>query len=202
MNIAEGYAVVKIDGRAYNLAPSFGNMAKLGSPKDLPFKYKTLYMANVIPVSAWHVAFDVLVACGIDPNELGSLHFSERQGRCIIRPGNLPLDDMLILAKHCFKHGMCGTDAQVENTSDASPLTEFDPYQFISVAMEILGISLEQAEALTMTKFIRMADAKIAANKIGKPTDVKDLSKAQVSDIMAEHRRQKALRAAKQAKGE
>lgn len=202
MNVAEGYASIEIDGVEYFLTPSFGNIAKLGTPEEIVFKFRTLMLRRASGVSAWIVALEILEACGLPSEIIGGLHYSESKKRSLIKPGVIPPEHCFILAEHCMQHGMCGSDDQLDESDkagDSSPVTEFDPYTYIVMAMDVLSISMEQAENLTMTKFIKLVNAKLQLRRKKEKPDVKDLSKAEVSDIMRKHREAKAKRAAEQA---
>jgi hypothetical protein len=132
---------------------------------------------------------------------LGGLHYSESKKRSLIKQGVIPIDHVFILAEHCMLHGVCGSSDQIresKESGESGKLEEFDPYVYVVTAMEILGLTSEEAEKLTMTKFIRMIDAKLKLTRKKEGTDVKDLTKSQVSDIMAAHRAAKAKRAQEQ----
>lgn len=60
-------------------------------------------------------------------------------------------------------HGVCGIIDEDDKDSDKTgkPLTEFNASDYIVDAIEILGLSLSEAENITMTQFIKLAKSKM-----------------------------------------
>jgi hypothetical protein len=168
-NIADGYAYITAGGQTYELAPSFCNIANIGSPMEVIAVYKRLSM-GVINTSTYCDVCTVLEACGLPGELYGGIKFSERQSKTLIAPGLLPIQDAYMLALHSLKHGISGTSEQVEENNEGKPqpVTEFDAYTHIINAMEHFGMSVEEAENLTMTKYVRLVSAKIKAHNQSK----------------------------------
>ncbi len=162
-NIADGYAYITAGGHSYELAPSFCNMAKIGSPMEIISVFKRIASPTNF-VTSYADACNVLECCGLPRELIGGLRFSEKQMKTLISPGLLPIEDVYNLALHCLKHGVCGTNEQIKEHTKGDtpkPMEEFDPYVYVVSAMDHLAMSANDAESLTMTRYIRLISAKI-----------------------------------------
>jgi len=173
MLLAYGHAEIEWQGVKYRLAPTFANIAKLGSPVEIVELFKSF----VSPGADWYkfdIAMTVLNACcdtELPERLVGRVKFSERQQRFMyVQPSHgLPMfDDVITFADHCLRHGICG---QAESSSEGGdPLTEFDAYSFIEMAQEHLNTSLDDAANMTMTQFVRRMNAKFPPKESDGPT--------------------------------
>jgi hypothetical protein len=167
MLLAYGHAEIEWQGDVYRLAPTFANIAKLGSPVEIVELFKSFSS----PGAQWHkfnIAVCVLNACSDKPipeKLTGFVKFSERQQRFMYhQPAHgLPmLDDVITLAEHCLIHGICG---KTDKKTDGDPLKEFDAMVFIELARIHLDMSREESASLTMTEFVRLMEVKFPPAK-------------------------------------
>jgi len=168
MLLAYGHAEIEWQGVKYCLAPTFANIAKIGTPKEIIDDFKAFISTN----SFWYkfsIAINVLNACCDKeiPVELtGEIKFSEWNNKFLYsKPSHgLPMiNDVMILAEHCLLHGVCGKSEREE--SNGEPLEYFNAYEFMELARVHLGLSANEASNMTMTEFVRMMDAKFPEDK-------------------------------------
>ena len=162
MLTAYGHAKIEWEGRAFNLSPSFVNIAKIGTPPEIIETFKD-FVSTTHLITKFSIALNVLECCSDAelPRELtGGVKFSERQNRfLIVNPthGQAMVSDIITLAEHCLVHGVCG---KVESKGKGEPLTEFDAYSYMELARIHLNLSLDDASRMTMTEFLRLMEAK------------------------------------------
>jgi len=167
MLLAYGHAEIEWQGEKYRLAPTFANIAKLGTPIEIVELFKSFSNTDIV----WYkftAAINILNACSDKyiPNELvGYVEFDDDQDRFIYHHPchGLPmLDDVITLANHCLLHGIIG---KIDKKIDGEPMTEFDAYAFIELARVHLDMSRDEAAGLTMTEFVRMMNVKFPPKK-------------------------------------
>lgn len=169
-----GHGEIKWGGDTYRLSPTLANIAKIGSPSEIVDDFKMLLSSS----ENWRfaVALNVVNAC-LDkpfPEKLsGRVQFSEHSNRLLyVDPGHdAPMiNDIIVLAEHCFLHGVCG---DVKSEKKGSRIEEFDPYEYIELARVHLGMSKAEAADLTMTEFCRMMETKFPPEKNENQADEK-----------------------------
>lgn len=167
MLTAYGHAQIEWQGDKYRLAPTFANIAKLGSPVEIVELFKSF----ISPGAAWHkfnIAVSVLNACSDKPipeKLIGFVKFSDRQQRFMYhQPSHgLPMfNDAITLAEHCLLHGICG---KIDKKGDGDPLKEFDAMAFIELARIHLDMDRKESSELTMTEFCRLMEVKFPPAK-------------------------------------
>ncbi len=151
--LEHGFATIKVDGVGYELAPTLLNISKIGSPKQIVDHFSLIrFKDNLGYVSC----VNVLEACGLPSKILGGLS-GFKNGKPQYVMGRIPCDDVFVLANHCMKHGVCGIGEP--KGAKTKPITEFNPYQMINLAKQVLDITLTEAEQLTMTKLSMLFEA-------------------------------------------
>lgn len=164
-NVADGYAYIKAGDRSYELIPSFFNINDVGTPREIIEAFHNINAYQIAPVTAFSAALNVLECCGMDDVELtGSLTFSERKQKVLIKVGKMPPGDVIILAQHCLRHGVCGSNKQIEESREddnVEPVREFNAYDYVVKAVETLGMTYTEAWGLTMTKYVNLMRSKI-----------------------------------------
>lgn len=174
-----GHASITVGDKVYSLLPSFQNIAKLGSPKEIISKINSLDASGSDINWQWLTALEIVNCCLDEPLPIevtGEMIFSERKGKLLYKPGKYGksmFDDMFVLAAHCIKHGICGPISELKGTEE--PLLEFDPYDFIESAQYHLKCSLEEAANMTMTQFVRNVRVRL-------PDDERDQFDADLGD--------------------
>lgn len=165
MNVSEGYGIIKIGGRSFELTPSFYNINKIGDPKEVIDIYNNIASGHGSLVSVFIDAINVVYNCGInDYKILGSVKFNEKTGKTKILQGVIPYDEVIILAQHCLMHGVSGSSNQVKKAKAKNKINvvkEFSSYSYILSCVEYLGMSYEEAEKTTMTRYINLIGAKL-----------------------------------------
>ena len=169
-----GHVGVRWQDTQYVLSPSFINISKLGSPKEIIDDFKQFIESNDI----WKfiIATGVLNACSdkeIPESLIGKVKFSNRHKRFMYVKPSHDMDmfnDVIVLAEHLLLHGVCGK-SDSEKKGKGEKLEEFDAYSFMEMARVHLDQTSEQAANMTMTEFIRMINAKFPAEESDAPSE-------------------------------
>lgn len=168
MLAAYGHVKIEWGDKVFNLVPSFVNIAKLGSPKEIIDTFKD-FIASTNLIVKFSIALNILECCSdveIPRALTGGVKFSDRLNKfLIINPlhGDAMISDVITLAEHCLIHGICG---KVEDKKgNGEPVKEFDAYSFMELARIHLNLSLADASQMTMTEFLRMMEAKFPPEK-------------------------------------
>lgn len=167
--IAYGYASITYDGRTINFIPSFKNIEKIGTPKQIVDTYNLLSTSKLTK-HVFAVAMHVLDCCieGEDKDLspiFGGLSVNYHGDRLMWIKGAEPHQNAIIMARHMMLHGVSGKHKFVDKASDDKPATEFNPSEFIAIARRILEIGLEEAKNMTMTELLIMIDDVRRANE-------------------------------------
>lgn len=152
-----GYVrVTAADGGEWTFAPSFGRIASLGNPQEIVKLYADLHG----PKSADTATYVLATLCEQDdPTPL--VGWMDSQGS---HAGAMPASEKVIIARHLMQHGIIGR-AQ-PGKGDGKFSDRFDAAEYISAARVHLGLSSQDAEALSMTEFQVMLEMKFPdANK-------------------------------------
>lgn len=175
MNTDYGFAEIFAHDKSYLLRPTLINISKIGTPKQIIECFDDLAYRNIHLVKSFITALKILNCCGIKDGWLtGCVTFSEWQNRMVVMQGKMSITEVFIIAEHCLIHGVCGKidETEVDSDKTGSPLLEFDPHMYISDCMEFLGMTLREAEEITMTQFVKLVRAKnksLDARKNGNP---------------------------------
>lgn len=168
MLAAYGHVKIEWGDKVFNLVPSFVNIAKLGSPKEIIDTFKD-FIASTNLIVKFSIALNILECCSdveIPRALTGGVKFSDRLNKfLIVNPlhGDAMISDVITLAEHCLIHGICG---KVEDKKgNGEPVKEFDAYSFMELARIHLNLSLADASQMTMTEFLRMMEAKFPPEK-------------------------------------
>lgn len=141
----------KYNGETFTGKCSFGNLTKLGTPKDI------IYKVNL--VNDYWVA-RMILQCFID-GELPSFCEDDPINRLGARRASKDSRTFVItMAKHCIHHAMTGKVKEGKSSDKSESVKEFDPYEFIESAMELLELTKEEAANLSMTEYIARIEAK------------------------------------------
>lgn len=115
-------------------------------------------------------AHTVLTACCDD--DIGVLVGWMRPGKgrkrgFVWRPGSLPPEDMVIIARNLMMHGIVGKAKvrKLQRYETNETTSEFRATDYIMAARNHFGISREEAENLTMTEFALLLNAKYPNQK-------------------------------------
>jgi hypothetical protein len=134
------------DGSVYVFRPSFGRIASLGSPGEIVALFAALHGPHAAQEAAY------VLACLCDQDDASALiGWRDEAGW---HPGEMPEAEQVIVARHLMRHGIAGTAMPSEGGGQYA--TEFHAAEYISAARVHLGLSSEDAEALSMTEFQSM----------------------------------------------
>ena len=157
-----GFGAIHIDDKQYKISPTFQNIDKLGTPKEIIETFTSFFCCKYLD---WQYvrALDILQPC-CEPNLpkeiIGTVEVTENGRMKLVNPPSTDfMHDIIVLASHCLKYGVIGvTDS--ESLEEGEPISEFDVYHFIGLACEHLGRTREQAADMTLTEFMMAWDIK------------------------------------------
>ena len=178
-----GFAAIYIDDVEYKLSPTFQNIDKLGTPKEIIEEVKSLFSCRYLD---WQYvrALDVVQSCldiKLPESVVGTVEVDTSGKLKLVNPPSSDfISDIVVLASHCIKHGVIGVTSD-ESSGDGEPMKEFDAYMYMGLAQEHLSKTREQAADMTMTEFLMAWDIKFPEAK--KKRDEK-LSKAEQQRLM------------------
>ncbi len=87
---------------------------------------------------------------------------------CVVyRPGQIPKNDIIVLAQHLMQHGVVGKAKvrQLQRHETGERITEFKAFDYISAARSHFGMNRAEASQLTMTEFQMLLAAKYPEQK-------------------------------------
>lgn len=178
-------------GKDYLLRPSFESMTRIGAPDEIVQAYATIHgndVAQLIEVCtgglgrfpewlspSFNRAAEKLlstcmhvmqVCCDDDLTPM----IGEWKGwrNCVVyRPGQMPKNDIIVLAQHLMQHGVVGKAKvrQLQRHETGERTTEFKAFDYISAARSHFGMNRAEASQLTMTEFQMLLVAKYPDQK-------------------------------------
>ena len=144
------------EGVEYTFTPSFVKIASLGTPHEIVALYAGLHGPKAQTEAAY------VLACLCDQEDPSSL-IGHHDADGWWRPGTMPADHMIIFARHLMRHGIVGTAQPGDGGGSFSPA--FHATEYIAAARVHLGLSSQDAEALSMTEFQAMFEMKFPKAK-------------------------------------
>lgn len=174
---------INVDGEDFIFRPTFLNALKIGTPKEIVKSFSDIHMLDakqeilkseyageyiksfakrVLPTACY-----VLSCCGDnDSNELiGTFNGTK------YRAGLLPIDNIIVIAKHLLKHMIIGKPDEKKQDNNKEYSDEFDVAELVDIAMLNLGLSEQEALNLSMTRFQSMVKIKFPEQRSDVPTD-------------------------------
>ncbi len=136
--------------RVFTFRPSFGRIAALADPEGIVRLFARLHQP-----AAENAAAEVLIGLCDDDDVSPVVGEPEATPAGIRwRGGAIPPAQRVILARHLMTHGIVGTARPTAHRS-GSYSARFDAADFVAAARVHLGMSSEDAEALSMSEFQR-----------------------------------------------
>lgn len=178
-------------GKDYLLSPSFEAMTRIGNPNEIVEAYAIVHGSELngiltgyasafgglpdwLSSSLYRIAekilsmsMRVIQACCHD--DLTPM-IGEWKGwkSCVVyRPGQMPRNDIIVLAQHLMQHGVVGKAKvrQLQRNETGEKTSEFKAFDYISAARSHFGMDRAEASQLTMTEFQMLLAAKYPAQK-------------------------------------
>ena len=166
-------------GKDYVLRPSFTAMTRIGTPVEIVSTYATIHGSEVNKIiglcavtlgrfPAWlsphmhrvadHIlsaSMQVLQACCDDDLTPMIGEWKGWSRYVVYRPGQMPRNDIIVLAQHLMQHGVVGKARvrRLQRHESGETTTEFRAFDYISAARAHFGMNREDAAQLTMTEF-------------------------------------------------
>ncbi|AKA61192.1 hypothetical protein [Pseudoalteromonas phage H103] len=148
-----GHGCIEYGDVKYIIVPSFIKISAIGTPEEIINTVKGLHSDD--PLDVYSSAFSILQSCCDKdfPRELfGDLSMTD-DGINKLDVSPEQINDLIVLANHCVLHGVVG---KVDfKGGEGEPLTEFDAYEYIDLAVEHFNLSYDEAAKMTMTQFVR-----------------------------------------------
>lgn len=205
-------------GKDYLLRPSFEAMTRIGTPEEIVQAYATIHGSDVsrlIEACAgtlhrlpdWlspsfnraaekllSTSMHVLQAC-CDADLTPMIGEWKGWRHCIVyRSGQLPKNDIIVLAQHLIQHGVVGKAKvrQLQRHESGERTSEFKAFDYISAARSHFGMNRAEASQLTMTEFQMLLAAKYP--------DQKGFTREEYDAVADDYLKKQAARRAKAAK--
>ena len=163
-----GHTKIEIGSEVFNLAPSLINISKMGDDKTIVDDFNMLINPTSTLTSKIITAINVLNCCSdktLPESYTGKIEYVNNKFEYIPSDyGDDSINDIIILAIHLLKHGVCGV-SQEDNNQGGKKLETFDPYEYIELARLHLGCNSEESKNITMTEFLRLMNAKFPKEK-------------------------------------
>jgi len=143
--------VVMPDGREFTFRPTFRRIAELGRPREVVQIFRGLFGQQALLNARYVLA----VMC--DQDDVSPLigWLDLEQGW---QPGSMPAQEQICMAAHLMRHGMVGMPRGESRGAKAAE--EFQAAEYVAAARVHLGMSAEEAEALSMTEFQALFEMK------------------------------------------
>jgi hypothetical protein len=151
------------DGAAYTFRPALGRIADLGSPREIVELYAQLHGPRAGEAAAWVLA----VLC--DSEDVTPLTgWRDEAGQ---HPGAMPEAEAVLIAQHLMQHGICGRARP--GGGEGGYAQEFHVAEHVAAAVAHLGVSRDEALAMSMTELQLLFEAKFpeAAKKRDVPSE-------------------------------
>jgi len=151
MLVENGFVRVKTsEGEEYTFTPSLGRIATLGHPHEIVQHFVALHGKDPIPTATY------ILACLADQDDATPLIGWRDEGGWHV--GLMPPAEVLIIARHLMLHGIVGKAKP--SAGDGKFADKFEASEYIAAARVHLGLSSEDAAALSMTEFQTMFEMK------------------------------------------
>ncbi len=143
--------VVMPDGQEFTFRPTFRRIAELGRPREVVQIFRGLFGQQAL-LNARYVLAVMCEQDDVSPL-IGWLDLEQGW-----QPGAMPVQEQVCLAAHLMRHGMVG---KPEGGGKGGKVAEeFQAAEYVAAARVHLGMSAEEAEALSMTEFQALFDMK------------------------------------------
>ena len=143
--------ITTLEGAEYSFTPSFRRIASLGTPHEIVALFAGLHGPNAAQDATY------VLACLCDQEDPTPLIGWREPGAW--REGEMPAHHKITLSRHLMTHGIVGK-AKPGAPGEGKFSDQFDTSEYIAAARVHLGLSSEDAEALSMTEFQRMFEMK------------------------------------------
>lgn len=205
-------------GSDYLLVPSFEAMNRIGSPTEIVIAFACVHgseIGEIVSLCADHLcrfpewlssnlysiserllstSMKVLQAC-CDEDLTPMIGEWKGWSRCVVyRPGQLPKNDIIVLAQHLMQHGVVGKAKvrQLQRHESGEKTNEFRAFDYISAARSHFGMNRAEASRLTMTEFQMLLAAKYP--------DQKGFTREEYDAVADDYLKKQAARRARAAK--
>lgn len=190
---AIGEVGIEAKGRLHKLRPSFFAMSQIGSPTEIVEATATLLSPDPVrrQLHPWiyrrfirarfEWALSVCYACAESPESAGELFGGVAPG-FKYRPGLVPPEDIVLLAKGLIRHGVLGNVLNAKPSSRRDYLKEFVAEKFVAEAMAHLNAGENDAWQMTMTSFIAAMRSKFPPAQ--EKASATAPNKAELTDLM------------------
>ena len=171
IHVRTGQFAAVVNGKRYKFNPCFAAMAKIGNDRELVECFATIHgskypsrlptdpgLRNRIMARCYgeivQTSMRILKCCSDDETGplLGECWFTP-SGKLRLKPGIMPVDDVITLAQHCMYHGLIGDGPEevASERREGEYKPTFDILEFVYSAVAHLGLS--ESEAWNMLIF-------------------------------------------------
>lgn len=154
-NTEIGHFALEVNGEYFSLIPKLNNMAKLASAEDLMLYFRCMHSASTLQRTLIDMSHDVFMACCDKPQQIKKYLVETRNGKPhFISRHAVSISDQIQVAAALLRHGIAGVNRPRNAlTGKGKPMDRFDVYRFIADAKQHFGVTLTEAQNMTMTEF-------------------------------------------------
>lgn len=146
--------VTLADGAEYTFTPSFKHIASLGSPGEIVRLFVDLHGPKAVQAARYILT----VLCDQEDPTPAVGWLSLKDGEW--KPGAIVDQEQVFLARHLMKYGIVGHAKPDSKKQEGEYSAEFKVMDYISAARVHLGLSADDAAALSMAEFQAMFEMK------------------------------------------
>lgn len=138
---------------------SIGELMQFETSASIYSRYYKTLLKQILPA-----ALNVLWCCYEGEKDITPIigGYKSARGKLIYSIGKANTKEIIILARHMMNHGVTGDS---EKKEDGEYSDEFNPAEFVEVAVDLLKMPFAEAEQLTMTRLIRMLERRSGKKK-------------------------------------
>lgn len=138
---------------------AIGELMQFQAGADIYSRYYKTLLKQILPA-----AINILWCCYEGESDLTPIvgGYKSVRGKLLYSIGKANTKEIIILARHMMKYGVVGDG---EKKEDGEYSDEFNPAEFVEVAVDLLKMPFAEAEQLTMTRLIRMLDRRSGKKK-------------------------------------
>lgn len=178
------------DGQEYTFRPSLGRIAALGSPAEIVELYAELHHQH----KAEHAARYILASLCDQDDPTPLIGWHDADSMTIVR-GAMPAGEQVVIARHLMQHGIVGAATPAAEGS-GSYSAEFRAAEYIAAACVHLGMSSDDAAALSMTELQLRFETKFPKKPEERPTATRDEYHRFMAEVRGRRMKAEAARGA------
>lgn len=182
-----GQFALNVNGNAFELLPSFRNMAKIANSKRIILFYDMIHSPKIPIWLRLDIAREILLACS-NKESIDKHLIKCKNQKPHLNNKKISINDQVVVAAALMRHGIAGVNrpdyAGDKNKGRSKPMTEFDINKIVADAMIHFKLSEKDAMDLTMSKFCYLLASKFPPDSVKQETPSIEEHKAAMKKLM------------------